>query len=351
MTEKNSSQSKFIASRRQLHRMAAIVVLLKKREWVTMKKIKEELDATEFTDGAYLACGNRTIQRDIKALREEYFAPIEYSKSQCAYSLTDKEWYFNVPSLLNADELLAITIGGKLSQDIFPPALSKRVSKAVDEVLRYNESEALSTELLSSLKVLSASTVSGEIFEIVFDAWRLRKVLQIKYADKNGNSEWRDVEPHTLVFYDMKWSIKGFCRLRQKIRTFHLGRIKAAMIREENFVPSQEIIDTVTTDSFLDYEKINNVELLLNEIGRQFALANPLHRKQEILREKKGYRLFVPVVSLEQLTPWVLNQQGNAKPISPPRVVEAIRQSIRKLADACQAYDTEEIRRKLKKAK
>ena len=351
MTEKNSSQSKFIASRRQLHRMAAIVVLLKKREWVTMKKIKEELDATEFTDGAYLACGNRTIQRDIKVLREEYFAPIEYSKSECAYHLCDSEWTFQVPALLNPDELLAITIGGKLSQDIFPPSLSQRVTKAVNEVLRYNESEALSSELLASLKVLSASTVTGEIFEIVFDAWRQRKVLQIKYADRNGNFEWRYVEPHTLVFYDMKWSIKGFCRLRQQPRTFHLGRIMAAIMQEETFTPSQKIIDSVTTDSFLDYEKIKNVELQLTETGKQFALTNPLHGDQSFLQEENGCRLFVPAISLEQLTPWVLKQQGNAKPISPPRVVEAIRQSVRKLADACQAYDTEEIRQKIKKNK
>lgn len=351
MAENNNSKSKFIASRRQLHRMAAIVVLLKKREWVTMKKIKEELDATEFTDGAYLACGNRTIQRDIKALREEYFAPIEYSKSECAYRLCDPEWTFQVPALLNPDELLAITIGGKLSQDIFPPSLSRRVSKAVDEVLRYNESEALSTELLSSLKVLSASTVSGEIFEIVFDAWQQRKVLRINYADKDGNTILRDIEPHTLVFYDMKWSIKGFCLLRNQPRTFHLGRIKSAVLQDTTFTPSQEIIDSVTTDSFLDYEKIKNVELLLTESGKQFALTNPLHSNQSFLQEENGCRLFVPAISLEQLTPWILKQQGNAKPLSPPKVVEAIRQSVRKLADACQAYDTEEIRQKIKKSK
>lgn len=184
MKNNSNSQSKFIASRKQLHRMAEIVAILKKRPWVKMKKIKDTLDATEFTDGAYLACGNRTIQRDIKVLREEYYAPIEYSKSECAYSLLDQEWTFQVPALLNPDELLAITIGGKLSQDIFPQSLSQRVTKAVNEVLRYNESESLSTELLASLKVLSASTVTGEIFEIVFDAWRQRKVLQIKYVDK-----------------------------------------------------------------------------------------------------------------------------------------------------------------------
>ena len=351
MKSNSNSQSKFIASRKQLHRMAEIVAILKKRPWVKMKKIKDTLDATEFTDGAYLACGNRTIQRNIKVLREEYYAPIEYSKSECAYSLLDQEWTFQVPALLNPDELLAITIGGKLSQDIFPQSLSQRVTKAVNEVLRYNESESLSTELLASLKVLSASTVTGEIFEIVFDAWRQRKVLQIKYVDKNGNSEWRDVEPHTLVFYDMKWSIKGFCRLRQQPRTFHLGRIMAVIMQEDTFTPSQEIIDSVTTDSFLDYEKIKNVELLLTESGKQFALTNPLHSNQSFLQEENGCRLFVPAISLEQLTPWVLKQQGNAKPLSPPKVVEAIRQSVRNLADACQAYDTEEIRHKIKKAK
>lgn len=351
MTEKNSSQSKFIASRRQLHRMAAIVVLLKKREWVTMKKIKEELDTTEFTDGAYLACGNRTIQRDIKALREEYFAPIEYSKSECAYHLCDPEWTFQVPALLNPDELLAITIGGKLSQDIFPPSLSRRVSKAVDEVLRYNESEALSTELLSSLKVLSASTVSGEIFEIVFDAWQQRKVLRINYADKDGNTILRDIEPHTLVFYDMKWSIKGFCLLRNQPRTFHLSRIKSAVLQDTTFTPSQEIIDSVTTDSFLDYEKIPDVEIFLTDAGRQFAQSTPLHSQQQIVQTDDGFHLFVPAISLEKLTPWVLNQHGNARPLAPAKVVEAIRQTIRNLADACQAYDSDEIRRKVKKAK
>ena len=70
---KNSrSQAVFIASRKQLHRMALIVTLLKKKNWVKMKTIKNELDSTEFSTGAYLGCGNRTIQRDIAALKQEW---------------------------------------------------------------------------------------------------------------------------------------------------------------------------------------------------------------------------------------------------------------------------------------
>ena len=44
-----------------------------------------------------------------------------------------------------------------------------------------------------------------------------------------------------------------------------------------------------------------------------------------------------------------MRQHGNAKPVSPPKVVSEIRNIVRNLADACQAYDDEEIRRKVKK--
>ena len=348
MSEKYEKKDKFIASRKQLHRMATIVALLKKKEWVEMGEIKKFLDATEF-DAVYLGCVNRTIQRDIKNLKEEYSAPILYSKSERAYSLQKKDWSFQVPSLLNADELLAIAIGEKLSQDIFPSSLSQRVSKAVDEVLRYNESDALSAELLSSLKILSASTVSEDIFEIVFEAWQQRNVLRVNYEGNDGERVLRDIESHALVFHDMKWSIKGFCRLSNQVRTFHLWKIKSAMLLDETFQPLQEIIDSVTVESFLDYEKIPNVEVWLNEAGKKFAMVSPLHRKQQIINEDNGFRLFVPPVSLEHLTQWILNQHGNAKPVSPPKVVSEIRKIVKNLADACQAYDEEEIRRKVKK--
>ena len=63
-------------------------------------------------------------------------------------------------------------------------------------------------------------------------------------------------------------------------------------MQEDTFIPSQKIIDSVTTDSFLDYEKIKNVELLLTESGKQFALINPLHSNQSFLQEENGCRLF-----------------------------------------------------------
>ena len=111
----------------------------------------------------------------------------------------------------------------------------------------------------------------------------------------------------------------------------------------------KEIIDSITLDSFLDYEKLSNAELLPNEAGRRFAVSFPLHSQQSFTLDDDGWHMFVPATSLESLTPWVLRQQGNAKPLSPVKAVGTIRKSIRRLADTCQAYDTEKVKKKTKK--
>ena len=332
--------------------MAIIVAMLKEREWVRMKSIIKHLEATEFESGAYHVCGNRTIQRDIKILHDEYQAPIEYSKREAAYTLKDREWTFQVPALLNPDELLAVMIGGKLSQDIFPDCISSRVHRAVGEILRYNESEYITPELVESLKILpdAVAVVPDEIFEAAFEAWRSRNVLRINYAGKDGITCIRDIEPHTLVFHEMRWSIKGFCRLRNGVRTFYLSRIRSALVLEEHFEPDVNIIASVTQDQFLDYARIEDVTIRLNEAGRQFASVYALHSAQSFtLNDDGSFTMFIPAVSIERLVPWILRQAGDAEPLSPPAVVESVRAAVRRLADVCQAYDPAEIKEKLKR--
>lgn len=342
----------FTASRKQLQRMAIIVAMLKERKWVRMKSIIKRLEATEFERGAYLACGNRTVQRDVKVLQDEYNAPIEYSKREAAYTLYNKEWTFQVPALLNPDELLAVMIGGKLSSDIFPACISSRVSRAVGEILRYNESEYITPELVDSLKVLpdAVAVVPDEIFAAAFEAWRSRHVLRVNYVGRDGVPFIRDIEPHTLVFHEMCWSIKGFCRLRNGVRTFHIARIRSAVMLNETFRPSSAIIDSVTPDRFLDYERVKDVTIRLNEAGRQFASVYALHSAQTFTRGDDGFfTMCVPSVPLERFVPWILRQAGDAEPLGPPAAVEAVRAAVRRLADVCQAYDPAEIKDKVRR--
>ena len=348
MTDPHGTQNRFMASRKQLQRILRISAMLKRQPCVKMKDIVRAFASTEFEAGAYLGCGNRTIQRDIRIWKDEYGAPIEYSKSQCAYRLTDCNWSLQLPALLSPEEVLAIAVSDRVMRDIFPQEISGHVSKMVDEVLHYNKSEELAAWVTPSLRVFAEQSVSDGIFMEVFEAWRKHLVVQIRYADRDGNAMTLDVEPHALVFHDMVWSIKGFCRSSKAIRVFRLGRISAASIKDEPFSPRQSV--KVSQDELFDYDTIPDVELELNERGRRFAELYPLHSQQDFVEgDDKSFRMFVPAVDPERLTLWVLRQQGDAKPVAPARAVAVVRTAVRNLADACQAYDPDEIRKKVRK--
>ena len=111
----------FMASKKQLHRLTGIVSLLKRSDDVTAEKIISELKAVELETGISLGTGAKTVYRDIQTLREEYKCPVQYDQRRACYTLTDKQWSFPVPTLLNETEILAVIIGAKFSEILFAP--------------------------------------------------------------------------------------------------------------------------------------------------------------------------------------------------------------------------------------
>ena len=99
------------------------------------------------------------------------------------------------------------------------------------------------------------------------------------------------------------------------------------------------------------YTAPERFSIRLNDAGRMYAIANPLHSGQNFVQDEDGsYLMTVPASPLERLVPWILNQQGHANPETPSSFVDAVRKAILRLADACQAYDPAEIRQKTRKA-
>lgn len=62
-----------------------------------------------------------------------------------------------------------------------------------------------------------------------------RKVLSIRYHDRNGDVTERNVEPHVIVFKQGLWYVYAYCRLRQDFRFFKTGRIEQANMLDEQF--------------------------------------------------------------------------------------------------------------------
>ena len=224
---------------------------------------------------------------------------------------------------------------------MFPDPVRGRISRAVDEILKSNSPEFLEKTLVNSMKVFAEGGVSENpgVFSIVFEAWQSHRRLHIVYDNQNGSLSERDIDPHVLFLYQHEWRIKAYCHMRKEPRTFVINRIKNASMLPNTFKPDHKIIDSVTLDKIVSYKKIPNVKIRLTGDAVKFAKANQMHSGQKIKKNRDGSFLFsIPEVPAEVVVPWILAQRGDAVPLAPPELVEAVRRDadaiVKKLSSA-----------------
>lgn len=321
---------KTMPPRMQILRMARIASLLKKNSCPTAEKLLREYEKLELEEGKTVRAkySLRTVYRDIDALRNDFGCPVRYDRLNRTYHLEDHNWEFNCPAQLSESAMLALVIGGRIAEDVFPDPVRGRVARAVDEILKGNSPEFLETALIRSLKVFAGAGAAEEspVFSVVFEAWQKHRRLRILYDDQRGGLQERDVDPHVLFLYLHEWRIKAFCHLRNAPRTFVINRIRNARMLPETFAPDHGIIDSVTPDTIVSYRKLRDVKIRLTGDAPKFAKADHMHSKQKIRENRDGsWTFLIPEVPAEVVVPWILAQRGDAVPLSPPELVDAVR--------------------------
>jgi predicted DNA-binding transcriptional regulator YafY len=63
-----------------------------------------------------------------------------------------------------------------------------------------------------------------------------RRVIRLLYQGaRQAESEWREVEPTTLIHLNDRWNVAGYCRARQAPRFFRFDRIDELRVTGERF--------------------------------------------------------------------------------------------------------------------
>lgn len=323
----------------QFHRLTRIVSLLKQNRMPTAQKIVADLKLLDVVDNIDLDCSVKTVLRDINTLKYDFEAPIKFSRSgEGGYYLEDRDWEFISPALVDENEMMAAVIGAKVAEDIIPDPLKSQIRRAVDELLKCNNPEFLGDGHIESLKIFSdeISNERPDIFMTVFNGWLTSHTLNLEYENRDGSLRQREVDPHALVYFDNVWSIKGYCHWRKENRTFLTSRIHMAEMTSKLFVPDKEVVDSLTIDKFLNFEKIPDVKIrLTTESARKFAMKKRMHSMQKITLEKDGTFLFsIPAVSAEVVVPWILAQRGEAIPIAPDEICNRVEAAAKKIIES-----------------
>lgn len=323
-------------NRVQLKRLVKIVDLLREERYPNSKRIVAELEKSvtdDLNELDNLTCSEKTAERDIKLLKEEFHCPLAFDRANNGYYLTDKDWDFFYPAILDETEMLAMFLGLRLAEQIMPDPLKSEIQRAVEYLLSTNNPEFRDRSFVRqlSLHTMHQATIKPEIFMPTFQAWQKHRLLKIVYHDRDRSITERIVEPHALVYYENTWYIKTFCHLRDKVRTFMLHRIESAEMLTETFTPNPEIYEAAKPGNLLQFEKIPNIKIRFHRSIHDSLYAKPLHKDQVIdFDETSEYLLLhLPECSEEVVLPWVLAQMGKAEILEP----ESLREKVFKVVE------------------
>ena len=307
-------------SKAQLHRLIRLVGELKENRYPNCSSFAAKLRESDIDENLNLSCSSKTIQRDIKLLKEEHGAPIEYDSEMKGFYLQHHGWNFNAP-LLNDDFLLSSILGAKTAQDIIPDPLKSQIRKAVDSELTVNNPDFLDTALIETFIVASGVKVKidSNIFKVLFSAWQYRRSVNIKYLSHTEDETQRLIDPYFLTYYNSAWYVKGFCHLKNDVRVFAIHRINKAEITDYTFETDEKIIsEGQKKGSPFKFDEISNIEVWCSKEIAGYVIEQRQESDQKVTENDDGSVIVrIPSAPKLDIIKWVLSEGGEAKVLKP----------------------------------
>jgi predicted DNA-binding transcriptional regulator YafY len=295
-----------------LHRRLSLIRRAKSPyTFPSKKELLEQLKATGF-----LAIGQRTLERDMQQLREEYGIDIKYSTQRNGYYLyippdEDVDDFNQFVSLLERKERL----------DFLQSTLTN-----VQDVGSYLQLER--TEQFNG----------SELLPLLWDALRGQRSIRFSYAsytETNSLPLVRTIEPGIIFEYRNRWYLDGWDVEKNGIRTFGLDRMSNLTLAEKaiatnrtdayKFLRKQVI--GVTTPNDANAER---VLLRFSNLEANYIISLPMHSSQKVLQNTtSGVEIELFVVLNHELEREIL-AYGEAVEVLEPLVLrERIRERVR----------------------
>jgi proteasome accessory factor B len=290
----------------------------------------------------------RTILRDINWLKDMHHAPVEWSSERRGYFYSDPAWQMPSSIRLTELELLHLLLAGQLVAVHRDTPLAKSLT-GLYEKLSMILTEAVNVDpllLKQQVSILPAPTrsVNPKTWSIVFHALRNREVISIIYANlRTMTPENREIEPIHLANVDGEWYVVAFCRNRQALRYFALGRISKLRGTRKYFEPHDEF----DPDSFFEHRfgrfiggeniKPYDVVIRFEKKASFWVMEREWHPDQALHTQKDGRLILkLPMPSLGEARRWVMGWGGLAEVLEPAELRELITVEVKTLA---QKYD------------
>ena len=301
-----------------------------------------------------LQCSAPTLKRDLRFMREQLGAPIEYSfaKNGYYYSNDSKHtsrqieraqdkapaaWY-------SANELrVLMTILGELDQiESDKKGLLAGDMRAMRARLLacVRADKIAARELVKRVKVVLPEHVEASVpfFGVVGEALSRRHRLRITYFTRSRTAEnAREISPVRLVNYRGHWYVDAWCHQAEALRTFNVENILSAEILSKKC----RVVAMRTVEEELDKTygifsggQLQRAVIEIDSVLAPYVTAEVWHCDQTLRKQSDGVVVLeVPFASEVEIAGRILSMGSHAKVTAPESLKKYLADEIGRMSN------------------
>lgn len=321
-------------NKKMLQRLIFIHNEIKSGRYPTCEKLKKR-----YQDQTGLTVGIATIYRDIKALRLDFRAPLEYDHEKLGYYYLDDNWEFSV-NQITANDIFYLTCAKSLLSNFNGSPVYKQIASVIDFVTQTQVGDKDDLMNRVAMPPLPKVCIKEDVWQLIIDAMRQNTLLQFDYNGRwNTSTTHRLVRPYQVLLQDGMYFLFGFDEKaaggKGGERLFNISRMKKVQATGATFkLPKDYDFSTRCGGgrfgAFGDGKKVR-YEIDFYGPARQYVKDCVWADDQKFSEIEEDDATTITFTSSQsaKVLEWVLAQGRNARPIAPKSFVERWKEEIR----------------------
>lgn len=320
-----------ISSRPPIERFALIDQALREGKWPNATSLAEAIEVAP-----------RTIQRDIRYLRDRLKAPIEFDPTHKGYRYTDPAFRLSFP-MVSEGEALALFLAERLLQAYGDAPFAADLARLFDKIKAFLPDRvsldlghlAAATSIRNTPTLVADATRWQELYQAV----RERRQLEVTYWTASRDETCRRVvDPFHLCSIDGDWFLIGFCHLREEVRSFAPARIRDLHPTGRSFeIPADFRIAEYLDAGFRKFRgvgELKTVRLRFAATAARFIREKIIHPTQRIEEHPDGSLILtVEVNHLLEIRRWAMSWGSECEVLEPGELEEEVFSEIGKMVE------------------
>ena len=312
-------------------RIMKICNLIKSKTYPNCRRLAEEYEVTE-----------RTILRDIEAIKDSFGWMVRYSKARNGYYFEDEN--FSLPQIkMTEGELLAVFLGTELLKKYKGTPFASKIGQAFGKIelllpktISIDPDEIEKAYSFDIKQVKEFDQNSAKIFDALSKAMKEKKTVEMTYytigRDKTTK---RAIDPYHLR-HSGSWYLVGYDHIRKDLRTYAVDQIKEIKVQNAKF----KVQEGFSPEKFFKHswgiiegQELTKVVVKLDKSIARWFKNRKLHSSQQTATGKDGsLTLTFEVSGTDEIKRWILSQGSRAKVIEPKELKEEIREEAKRMA-------------------